>query len=222
MRISLFLILLLGVGLSVLPANPGNLSAQEPEVESIEEAPSTEQELADLKTDLALAELRMEAALRSQDLHRLTAEIERASAEADLQAYNAHGRTAVKAQAELDLDHQKDDLADTEEELQQLSMMYEINQLADATAQIVMDRATRDIERQRTGLALAEKEHQFWMEFGEPREQRDLENAARLAKAELESLQIEQLLESTELEIEIQDLRSQIKEITTAAGGSEG
>ncbi|MHC4823737.1 MAG: hypothetical protein ACYTEP_06935 [Planctomycetota bacterium] len=223
MRSSLLLILLFGLGLSIWPAIPTPLSAQEAEQEpqAFDSAPTTPQELVDLKQELALAELRMEAALRAQDLGLLQAEIEHTAAQADLQAYNTHGREAAKAQAELDLNHQKDRLADTEEELEQLSMMYEINQLADATAQIVMDRATRDIERQRTGLAMAEKAHRYWLEFGEPREMRDLEDAARLAAAELESLHMEHVLERTELEMEVHDLRKQVTELKVEIGGQD-
>lgn len=222
MRTTLLTILLLVAGGLILPEAAGLLQAQEPEPASQGEEPEDlAQELAELRQELELAELRMEATLRSQDLQLLKAEIQRAASHAELQAYNAHGREAAKAEAALELTHQKDDLADAEEELRQLAMMYEINQLADATAQIVMDRATRDIERRRAGLALAENAHRWWMEFGEPLELRALEDAERLASAELESLQVEQLLERTELEMEIVQLRGDLAELQGESQGSD-
>lgn len=215
MRTALLTFLLLGAGLVFLPDFPSSMRAQEPaEIEAAAADADPAADLAQAKRDLSLTKLRMENLLSEQELTRLQTQIEHTNAVADLKEYNVYVKDAAVAQAALDLLYSKDGLADAEEELRQLSMMYDANDLADATAQIVMDRSNRDIERQRTALGLAEKEHANWIKFGLPREFAEVQNAESLAAAEMNLMFLAQTLAMKELEIEIDDLQQTIKEIT--------
>lgn len=214
MRTALLTILLLGMGLALLPEFSRSMVAQEPtELEAVEADHDPAAELALAKRDLSVAKLRMEHLLSEQELSRLQTEMDHVEAVAALQEFNVYGKEAAMQQAALDLQYSKDDLADSEEELRQLSMMYDANDLADATAQIVMDRATRGIERQRKALELAEKETANWLKYGLPREFSDIKNAELLAAAEKNLLFLTQTLDLKEMEIEIDDLEQEIKEL---------
>jgi len=203
--------LLLG-GLSFLLPSKA-MSPQEPTADSAEEIADPAAELADAKQELQMAELRLQGLLQEQDLNRLQAEFSLQNATVALETYNRHGKQAGLEQAVLDLQYQRDSLADAEEELRQLGMMYDSNNLADQTAQIVMDRATRDVERQRTALAIAEAEHKEWVAFGMAQEARELQQARRLAQAEKDSLTIQQQIDRTEAEFEIADLKKHIAKL---------
>lgn len=214
MRTALLTALLLGLGLVLLPDFSHTMAAQEPS-STTEEAEEYDfsAEIADAKQDLLLARMRMEQLLSEQELNRLETEIAHAEAVANLQEFNIYGKDAAMEQAKLDLLYSKDELADSEEELRQLSMMYNANDLADATAQIVMDRGQRGIERQRKELEIAEKEHANWIKFGLPREQEDFKNAELLAAAERDLMFLSQTLSMKEMEIEIQDLEQEIRQL---------
>ena len=214
MRTALLTILLLGMGLALLPNFSHSMAAQEPyDTEEIDADYDPAAELALAKRDLSVAKLRMEHLLSEQELSRLQAEMDHADAVVALQEFNVYGQEAAMQQAALDLLYSKDELADSEEELRQLSMMYDANDLADATAQIVMDRATRGITRQRKALELAEKENANWLKFGLPREATETRNAELLASAEKNLLFLTQTLELKEMEIEIDDLQVLVKEL---------
>ncbi|MDA1113045.1 MAG: hypothetical protein O3A95_01940 [Planctomycetota bacterium] len=216
MRTALLSILILGLGLALFPDFSDSMVAQEPApVEEVDVDSDPAAELALLKRDLAVAKLRMEHLLSEQELNRLETEMEHAEAVANLQQFNVYGRAAAMEQAALDLLYSKDELADSEEELRQLSMMYEANNLADATAQIVMDRANRGIERQRKALEIATKENANWIEFGLPRKFSEIKNAEILAAAQMNLMFLTQTLALKEMEIEINDLEKQIKELAT-------
>ncbi len=215
MRNPVLATLFLLAGLSLLLPSQA-FSSQEPATDSAEEGSDPAAELADAKQELKLAELHLQGLLQEQDLNRLQAEFELQNSMVALETYNRHGKQAGLDQAILDLQYQRDSLADAEEELRQLGMMYDSNNLADQTAQIVMQRATRDVERQRTALALAEAEHKEWVEFGMAQEARELQQAMRLAQAEKDSLAIQQQIDRTEAEMEIADLKKRIGELKQA------
>ncbi|MGB0952620.1 MAG: hypothetical protein ACPG31_05310 [Planctomycetota bacterium] len=217
MRTPLLAFLFLAAAALLLPALPQALNAQEPhEEESVEEEIHTEElqhELETLRADLKLAMLRMDAMLVDQDLSLKHATYDRDDAVSDLQSYRALDGEASRAEAKLNLQYQKDSLADAEEELEQLGMMYDLNNLADATAQIVMERAGRNVERMKTETDMAEKALQHFLEFGEPREHRNLERAVDLSEIELASLQLSMALDRAEMERELKDLRTTIAEL---------
>ena len=215
MRTPLLAFLLLGASLFLLPALPSHILAQEPaeDQDPVDEDSDPAEELVQAGRELKLAELRMGLLLYEQDLGRMQADIEHQSALAELESYNLHQGEASRVLADLELRYEQDSLADAEEELQQLGIMYDHNNLADVTAQIVMDRATRDVERQKESVALAVKELQHFLQYREPLEKRELGNAVRLAAAELPALHARNMLDLTELEMEIEELKQRIKEL---------
>lgn len=215
MRTALLTILILGLGLALLPEFSDSIVAQEPgDREKARIESDLTAELAQSKQELAVAKLRMEQLLSEQELNRLETEIAHADAVAHLQEFNVYGKEAAMEHAALDLLHSKDELADSEEELRQLGMMYEANNLADATAQIVMDRANRGIERQRKALDIATKEHANWIKFGLPREFSEIKNAEILAMAAKNLMFLSQTLSLREMEMELSHLEKRIKDLT--------
>ncbi|MFK5955469.1 MAG: hypothetical protein QM477_03385 [Planctomycetota bacterium] len=213
MRFTLLTILVLGLSFACLPDFSANVSAQEPESSDSSAGQDLSVEIATLKRDLSVARLRMENLLSEQELTRLQTEIAHSDAVSDLQEYNVYAREASVQQAELDLQYSKDELADAEEELRQLGMMYDRNNLADSTAQIVMERGNRGIERQRKALELATKEHANWIQYGLPRELAEKKNAEIVATAELNLMFLAQTLALKEMENTISDLEKSIKKL---------
>ena len=218
MHNSLLAILLLALGALLIPAIPQTLGAQEPAdaaPEQDEEVSSEElaEELQTARQDLKLAMLRMDSMLLDQDLSLKVATFARDDALETLKSYRMLDGEANRDQAKLDLQYQKDSLDDAEEELRQLGMMYDLNNLADATAQIVMDRAGRNVDRQKMEVAMAEKQLDHYLQFGEPREHRGLQQETEMAEAELASLQLSLAYDRAEMEQELKDLRSTIAEL---------
>ena len=214
MRTSHFAILILGLGALVMPTIPRALNAQEP-VEEADDGSRQEllQKLEETRAEYKLAKLRMDNLLRDQDLGRMQAIFHREDTMATLQSYRMLDGEASREQAILDLQYQKDSLADAEEELRQLGMMYDLNNLADATAQIVMERAGRNVDRMKTEVTMAEKQLTHYLEFGQPREQLDLEREAELAEMEMAALDMAHAYDRAEAEMELKDLQQAIRDL---------
>lgn len=216
MRTTHLAILILGLALFAVPLLPQHLGAQEPaaeEADAAEEIAELESELESVRQDLKLAMLSMDSMLVEHDLAQKQALFYREDAIATLQSYRMQDGEAARDEAKLELQYQKDSLADSEEELRQLSMMYDLNNLADATAQIVMERSARSVDRQKMEVNMAEKALAHYLEFGEPREHRDLEREADLAGLELDALQLAHAYEHAEAERELKDLRAEVAEL---------
>ena len=205
---------LVALGILFLPA----ISSAEPQDPSQETTTADEEqdlaaELRDSQQQLELSHLRMSALLTGHNLDLLTARAEIATAKLQLQLFLEFDAALETANGLLELDYAKDSLADSEEELEQLSIMYDRNALASATAQIVMERAARSIERQKASVAIQEKMVAGWNAMGLAARQQELQQQSILAQASLEATLSSQELETVELQMEIDELKSTVQDL---------
>ena len=110
----------------------------------------------------------------------------------------------------LDLSLEQDALSDAIEELEQLNIMYDRNNLADTTAQMVLDRAERNLTRMRITVELAESAISEWQRLGLFRRQQELNSAVTYAKLNLNYLHAEHTSSRTELSYEIDALKEEL------------
>jgi hypothetical protein len=171
------------------------------------------QEVEDTSKELRLAELRMTSLLAMQDLESHDAKDSLAAAEYDLNLFTSFAKVNTEKSLRLDLLLEQDALSDATEELEQLKIMYDNNNLADVTAQMVLKRAERNLARQMISVELAKSEIDKWLQFGQFREQQMLNNAVTSAKLNLTSLQAEHTSSRVELSAEIDDLKAYLAEL---------
>lgn len=222
MRLFFPTVLLAAIGLLVFPQLSGAAIPQEPEEEiSDEEYAETRQELVDARLQLELSHLRMAAILTDHNYSRLSAEAEVTASNAALVEFSEYEADLESEMMAMDVAQTQDGLADAQEELAQLTFMYERNALADATAQVVLERAARSIERQKSELALVQKRFQGWSAFGKNAQRQELSDNSRLAQASFEAAVASQELELAEFKIEIDELKKSIKELESELQESE-
>ena len=167
--------------------------------------------------ELRLAELRMTTLINSQHLEMFDARDSLARAEHELNLFNSFGKAETEKSLRLDLLLEKDALDDAFEELGQLKIMYDRNNLADVTAQMVLDRAERNLQRQQISIELAKSEINKWTQLGMARSQANLDYDVTYAKLNLAYLQAEHTSSRVELSTEIDDIRLSIAELRTDA-----
>jgi len=223
MRFFLPTVILAAVGLLLIPEIP-SATAQEPEdlvAEEVLEGHDLEAELKDAQQQLGVSHLRMAALLADHNLGMLSAQADVDATRVALQMFVDFDAELETATIQLDLDQTKDRLADSIEELDQLAIMYDQNALASVTAQVVLDRAARSIERQRVSVAIQDKTVAAWNAYGLANRQKELGHAALLAQASLESTISNQELEIVEMEMEIAELEQAIKELQAEIADDE-
>jgi hypothetical protein len=130
------------------------------------------------------------------------------------------------ARSELNLAWGQDGLLEAQEELQQLELMYNEEEFADKTKEIVIDRARRRLERTQRDLELRRDEHKILLELSIPMETREHELAVEDKQRELANMTRDEAsakldrqlaimgaeAEITRLENEASDVREDIKE----------
>lgn len=121
--------------------------------------------LAKLERDLAVANekltkagLDIEHQRQTNDANTSKARREVELAQTALTKFKVYEITMRVEQAQLNLIRATDSLKEAEEELQQLQMMYSEEDLADKTAEIVIRRGQRRIERARQSLDIRKKQ----------------------------------------------------------------
>ncbi|KAA3613477.1 MAG: hypothetical protein DWQ01_02840 [Planctomycetota bacterium] len=149
------------------------------------------------RRELEIARLDMQANELETRLKLQGAELELVRAQADLENFRTVRAPMMRQQTEQSLQSSRDSLLETEEEMQQLEMMYGADELADATAEIVLARTKRRLERARQSLALEEMEAKNNLEFDLPREEQELEQAVQEAEVGLANARLE--IESSRL-----------------------
>ncbi|MFT7516323.1 MAG: hypothetical protein ACI84O_000096 [Myxococcota bacterium] len=165
--------------------------------------------------DLRLAELRMTTLSHSQRLETLEARDTLARAEHELNLFNSFGREETEKSLRLDLLREQDSLDDATQELEQLKIMYERNNIAEVTAQMVLDRAERSLLRQQISVALAQAEITKWTQLSMARAHADFDYAVTYAKLNLNHLAAEHTSSRAELSAEISHLKLAIAELRT-------
>jgi len=113
---------------------------------------------AALRDKLEIARLQLATAEQRAETARLRKEKELELGKAELAQFDESDAPNRLAKAKLELARRRDALAEQQEELAQLEMMYEQQDLADKTREIVLQRGKRRVERAQEELAIAERE----------------------------------------------------------------
>ena len=174
-------------------------------------------EIKDSVQDIRLAELRMTTLTNSQHLEMFAARDSLARAEHELNLFNSFGKAETEKSLRLDLLLEQDALDDATEELEQLKIMYDRNNLADVTAQMVLNRAERNLQRQQISIELAKSEITKWTQLGMMRSQADLDYDVTYAKLNIAYLDAEHTSSRVELSAEINYLKLSLAELRTDA-----
>ena len=111
------------------------------------------------------------------------------------------------------LEGSRNALQATEEELAQLMMLYGEDELADQTAEIVLNRARRGLEQQKIWFDLEVQEHKHFLEVTLPNERIEFERAVKGALHELEMTKMRNALEKKERDNSLQGHLNHLAEI---------
>lgn len=177
--------------LAVAPAcaSPGRTEA------SAASAPAAsrdgERGLAAARDKLTLARMQAEIAGKKAEDARSRKERELELARAEIAQFDELDAPNRIAKAHLDLTRRQDALSEQQEELAQLEMMYEKEDLADKTREIVLQRGKRRVERAKEELAIAGRETQALETRTIPRERAKLQLEADAKSRELQSMKLE-------------------------------
>ena len=163
--------------------------------------------------ELRLSELRMTTLTHSQHLEMFEARDSLARTEHELNLFNSFGKAETEKSLRLDLLLEQDALDDSTEELEQLKIMYDRNNLADVTAQMVLNRAERNLLRQQISVELAQSEITKWVQLGMARAQASLDYDVTYAKLNIAYLEAEHTSSRVELSAEINHLKLSIAEL---------
>ena len=163
--------------------------------------------------ELRLSELRMTTLTQSQHLEMFEARDSLARTEHELNLFNSFGKAETGKSLRLDLLLEQDALDDSTEELEQLKIMYDRNNLADVTAQMVLNRAERNLLRQQISVELAQSEITKWVQLGMARAPASLDYDVTYAKLNIAYLEAEHTSSRVELSAEISDLKLFIAEL---------
>jgi hypothetical protein len=136
-----------------------------------------------------------------------------ARAEHELNLFNSFGKAETEKSLRLDLLLEQDALDDATEEFEQLKIMYDRNNLANVTAQMVLNRAERNLQRQQISVELAKSEITKWTQLGMMRSQADLDYDVTYAKLNIAYLEAEHTSSRVELSAEINHLKLSIAEL---------
>jgi hypothetical protein len=212
--------LLVAGGLSARAAaeRSSHLTIQEPEADQEEESEARDPE--EIRIELAAAERQHQLAFARNRLARLEADIEqeaalleRAKAGAALNAFETHEQAARIAESELSLQFEKDGAEDARDEMEQLAALYGQGDLAEKTAELVIRRAERGLERAQESLRLQEADHRQLVNVSLPRELFELRQAALAADFGIRKLDAQKELSQLEFADEIAQVEAEIAQL---------
>ncbi len=181
-----------------------------------------ERELATAQDRLAIARLQLDLGEQRAESTRARKQAELELARGELTQFDESDTPNQLAKSKLELARRRDSLTEQQEELSQLEMLYEKQDLADKTREIVLQRGRRRVERAQDELTIAEREAATLETRTLPRQRARLAlgveaKARELAegKPEAEVAQLERRLALRTAEAELQAAQ----EKAAAAGG---
>lgn len=177
---------------------------------ALDRAPLDKQ-LAALEQDLRVArathdkhQADLEIGGRGDALALAQAETALKDAVTNLKAFEEVEGRHMLAQVELNVKFMEDNLGDQTEELVQLEKMYKSEELTNATSEIVVRRAKRNIERSKLMIEMSRAELGNVKTVRYPQQRHSLAHAIETAKNGLESLKAAQVLSRVQREVEAQ------------------
>jgi hypothetical protein len=163
--------------------------------ERAKKARERERKLAKLQRDMEVSRLKLSKTKLSTEhsaaQHQFAiekAEVDLEIARKELRVFNEISAPNRIARAELSFQWAEDNLTDAREELRQLELMYEDDQFADQTKEIVIDRARRRLQRTERDIELRREELKTLKEISLPMERKQKELAVVRSEESLEKL----------------------------------
>jgi hypothetical protein len=201
-------------GAAVLPA-PEGLSPEQ--LKKREELDKRRTDLARRREDQARGAFELDQRRRRTELEHQNASAQEAvsleqaerelrQAGEDLVRFRAEERPRRLAEDALDLQQSSDALLETREELAQLEMMYAGSELGDATAEIVLNRTRRRLQRAEERHALREQRSAEFRSVTLPRDEESRAAAERAKAVALENVRRGQEKDRLQRDAALRDL----------------
>jgi hypothetical protein len=173
-----------------------------------------------MERDLHQAEIQMEisrlqwrlsedAAQHQKDAdHRTLDEARR-----DRQLFHEFGVAEEKHDAHQSLARASNQLQDAEDELEQLSILYEGSELEDGTAEVVLSRGRRGLEQARRSLEQAQRDHHVALEIDLPKKMESFDRAVDEADRAIERAEVERQVAEMEHQLAEQEQHRALEEL---------
>jgi HlyD family secretion protein len=184
-----------------------------------------DKQIAALENDLRVARAtheKQEADLvigaRTDALSLAQAQTQVKDAEASLKSFEeVDGKHMVQA-VELNVKYMEDSLHDQAEELAQLEKMYKSEELTNATSEIVVRRARRNLERTKTSLEMGRIEAANVKNVRFPQQRQTLAHAVEVAKNALDGINASRTLSRIQREAEAHKAKTALAQLEEQAG----
>ena len=177
-----------------------------------------ERELANAVDKLTLAQLQMQLSDQRTRSSLLRKQNELEQARTELAQFEENDAPNQLARSKLELVRRHDSLSEQQEELAQLEMLYEKQDLADKTREIVLQRGKRRVERAQDELAISEREAGMLESQTLPRQRAKLTFEIQSKERELEEQKLEAQLTSLEKNMAVRAAEADLKALRTKAG----
>lgn len=151
-----------------------------------------ENALASARANLKKAEADAELSVKGEALALRMQEEATKNAEASVRWFETMEGPHMLLQADLAVKSQKDSIEDQESELNQLRKMYKSEELTNATADIVIKRAVRSLERSRIALKMTQERTEKTKTTDYPIAKQRVSDALEQARNALASLKVAQ------------------------------
>lgn len=206
---------------------PAAQSEAEKQAEEAKQAKERERKLAKLERELKTAKLKLSKTKMTGQHAQVDHDesIVKAEAELELARTKLHNLVRILgpqriARAELDLQRAEDRFIESQQELEQLELMYSEEQFADQTKEIVIERAKRRLERAQQDLELRKKTFKTLIEVTIPLETNEQELGIQKQERALMKLRrdhecalIDQKVAVLDAEVEIIRLENELEDI---------
>jgi hypothetical protein len=179
-----------------------------------------ERDLATARDKLAIAHLQLEVAEKRAESSRMRKAGELELARSELAQFDENDAPNRVAKSRLDLARRHDALTEQKEELAQLEMMYEQQDLADKTREIVLARGKRRVERAQADVAIAERDAAALEAKALPRERAKLALEIEAKSRELEEMKRDAEATLLEKRVAVRSAEADVHAAELKAGGT--
>lgn len=190
---------------------------------TLDRAPIDKQ-IAALEHDLRIArathekqQADLEIGARGEALAMTQAETAFKDATANLKAFEECEGKHMVAQVELNVRFLEDALKDQIEELAQLEKMYKSEELTNATSEIVVRRAKRNLERTKLAIDMGKAEAANVKDVKYPQQRQTLAHQIEMSKNALEGLKAAQTLTRVQREVEAAKAKTTLAQLEEQA-----
>jgi hypothetical protein len=191
-------------------ASPGGAPAATPA--------NGERELAGARDKVAIANLQLALSDKRSESSRLRKEKELELSRAELTQFEESDMPNQLAKSKLELTRRRDSLTEQQEELAQLEMLYEKQDLADKTREIVLQRGKRRVERAQDDLAISERESATLESKTLPRQRAKLAFEIEAKTRELDEQKSEAQVTQLEKRMAVRTAEAELKAAEAKAG----